>query len=71
MTHTITSDRLIQYKGHYYTGTDINAMREWISDCQWADMDEDEIAELDDTTILRGVNRHVDGGLHEFIYNMC
>ncbi len=66
----LTTDTLIQYKGRYYTGTDIKAMREWVSDCQWEDVDEGEIEELSDKQILRGVDAHVHGGLHEFIHNM-
>lgn len=70
MLHNITSDTLVQYKGCYYTGTDIAAMREWISDCQWQDLDMNDIAELSQFQVLAGIDRTVDGGLSEFIHNM-
>lgn len=67
---TLTTDSLFYFKGRYYTGTDIAAMREWISDCQWRDLEPDDIAELTPIQVLAGVNRNVDGGLREFITNM-
>lgn len=70
MKQAITTDSLVCYKGHYYTGTDIAAMREWVSDCQWPDLEPEDIAELTPIQVLAGVNRNVDGGLREFITNM-
>lgn len=70
MTPTLTTDALFFYKGHYYTGTDIAAMREWISDCQWPDLEPEDIEELTPDQVLCGIERNVDGGLHEFITNM-
>jgi hypothetical protein len=66
-----TEDNLIEYKGRYYTGTDIEAMREWLSDCQWQDLEPKDIDTLTDREVLAGINRHVEGGLAEFIANMC
>jgi hypothetical protein len=60
----------INYKGHEYTPEDIKAMREWILDCQWEDVDEDNIDELSDIQVLRGVDKHVYGGLAEFMSTM-
>jgi len=53
------------YKGVLYTPEQIQAMREWISDCQWADIDED--TELTEWEILRGVALNYEGGLAAFI----
>ena len=58
------------YKGREYTPEQIAAMREWISDCQWQDMDQDDIDELSDLQVLAGIDRNVDGGLVEFMSNM-
>lgn len=66
MTHT-TADRLVEYKGKYYTGVDIEAMREWISDCQWGDLDTEDIADLSELEVLAGVHRSYDGGLPAFM----
>lgn len=38
MATTLTTEALIEYKGKYYTGSDIEAMREWIADCEWSDL---------------------------------
>lgn len=40
----------------------IAAARGWVLDCMWKE-DPADIAEMSDTEILRGVNRHYDGGL--------
>lgn len=45
----------------------IQAMREWVRDCEWGDVDEDDIEDLDDLTIVRGVDRHYEGGILGFI----
>lgn len=45
----------------------ITAMRGWISDCTWDDLDDDEIAELPETVIIRGVQRHYSGGVAQFL----
>jgi hypothetical protein len=51
-----------------YSAADIDAMKDWILDCHWADIDdEDEIHEMSDEQILRGVNRHYVGGVHQFL----
>ena len=44
----------------------LDAAREWASDCQWCE-DEDEINELPDDAIMKGVERHYDGGWAGFI----
>ena len=44
----------------------IAAAREWISDCTWSDLDPERLAELSDDEILKGVERHYDGGLEAF-----
>lgn len=45
----------------------IKAMREWVADCCWADLDPEEIAELTDDQIIEGVRLHYDGGLEAFV----
>lgn len=70
ITNTANMTQTTEYKGHQYTRQDIEAMREWITDCQWGDLEEDEIAELSPLQVLRGIERNVDGGLAEFMANM-
>lgn len=42
--------------------------REWVADCQWQDIhDADDVAELSQVEIERGIDRHYDGGLLQFI----
>ena len=44
------------------------AMREWIADCYWPDLD--DAAELSPAEIIRGVRRHFDGGMAAFMKTM-
>lgn len=41
------------------------AMREWVSDCVWRDMDDTD--ELTDLQVVTGVQRHYQGGVKQFI----
>lgn len=49
------------------TSVQITEARNWLADCVWADMDADDFAELTDAQILRGVERHYDGGVNAFL----
>jgi len=44
----------------------IKTARDWISDCAWSDLDPEQVAELSDEEVLRGVEQHYDGGLAAF-----
>lgn len=50
-----------------YTAAQIQDMKNWIMDCVWQDLDTDDVAQLTDTEVLRGVQKHYDGGLAEFM----
>ncbi len=50
-----------------FTPEQIAAMREWVADCQWGDMDPEDLASLSDEQIIKGVNKHYDGGIREFL----
>lgn len=46
----------------------IAEMRNWIADCEWADIDYDEIMhDTCDADIIKGIKRHYDGGVEQFI----
>lgn len=45
----------------------INDMRAWVADCDWVDVDSDNVAGLTDEQIIGGVDRHYDGGLWQFL----
>lgn len=45
------------------TPNQLQAMRDWVSDCQW----EDEVEGLDDIEVIDGVARHYIGGIAGFI----
>jgi hypothetical protein len=45
----------------------IQQARDWLSDCEWADLDADDIAQLTDVQIVTGIARHYDGGIEQFI----
>jgi hypothetical protein len=42
--------------------------RSWIRDCSWRDRLE-ELENLTDEEVIRGINRHYDGGWIQFIEN--
>lgn len=44
----------------------IAEMREWAMECEWVE-DADEIAAMNDDVIVRGIARHYDGGVAQFI----
>lgn len=60
----------VAYKGKEYSAEVITAMREWISDCQWLDLEPAEIAKLTPFEVLAGIERNVDGGIADFIAHM-
>lgn len=49
------------------TPDDIAAMREWLAECTWADLETDDIAELSDADVIAGVRRHYVGGVEQFL----
>ncbi len=59
---------MVDFKGKTYSAAHIKIMREWVSECagSWVE-DEEEIEEMSDMQIVRGVQRHFDGGLDAFM----
>jgi hypothetical protein len=50
-----------------FTREEIDAMRDWIADCQWGEGEDDGwIDDLSDQQVIRGVARHYDGGTDGF-----
>lgn len=54
----------VVYKGKVYTPDMIRQLRDWINDCQWEDSD--NIDELSDLDIVKGCDKHLDGGIESF-----
>jgi hypothetical protein len=50
------------------TKAQINEARSWIRDCSWLDKAED-LKDLTDEEVRRGIDRHYDGGWTQFIAN--
>jgi hypothetical protein len=48
----------------HVTKDHLKAMREWVSDCAWRE--DCETDEFTDEEIIRGVEKHFDGGLDAF-----
>jgi hypothetical protein len=54
--------------GHtFLTKQMIEDARDWVSECEWADMDDDDLSELTDKQIIQGITRHFDGGWSGFL----
>jgi hypothetical protein len=49
------------------TAEHIQQARNWLTECIWADIDEDDINEMSDARIVSGIARHYDGGIAQFI----
>lgn len=47
----------------------LDEARAWISDCSWPDLDPEEVDDMTDEQIRRGVERHYDGGWDAFTRN--
>lgn len=45
----------------------VDEARAWLGDCAWQNVDREDIEELPAGFILRGVARHYDGGLVQFV----
>jgi hypothetical protein len=45
----------------------ISAARSWIADCEWADTGPDDVAGLTDAEVVRGIQRHYQGGWLRFV----
>lgn len=55
-----------------FSGAALDAARDWVKDCTWADAEDD--SDIDDMTaeqITRGVQRHYDGGIAQFLQDCC
>lgn len=48
------------------TKEELAAAREWIADCCWPDLEPEDVEELTDDEVERGIRRHFEGGLDEF-----
>lgn len=45
----------------------IQAMREWLAECLWADADEADIMQASEAHVVRAVAKTYDGGLAGFL----
>lgn len=48
------------------TPEELQEARGWIADCAWADLDPEDIDDLTDEQVLRGIARNYDGGIAGF-----
>ena len=49
------------------TRQQIEDAKAWILDCEWGDLDAEDIPELSDTEVINGIARNYDGGIEGFI----
>lgn len=45
----------------------IAAMRDWLTDCVWGDMDSDDFDSMPDYAVIHGVSVHYHGGIKAFL----
>ena len=46
---------------------DIKEMRDWAKDCQWGDISDEDIDEMSDQEIIKGIKKHYSGGVEQFL----
>jgi hypothetical protein len=49
------------------TRQQIEDAKSWILDCEWGDLDEEDVPELTDTQVINGIARNYAGGIEGFI----
>ena len=49
------------------TTEELVAAREWIADCQWPDLDPEDIDDLTPVEVERAIRIHYEGGIKAFI----
>lgn len=49
------------------TGELIMEARGWVADCVWADLEPEDVDQLSVAMITRGIERHYDGGVVQFV----
>lgn len=42
-------------------------MKEWVKDCQWQDIEKEDVDSMTDSELLTGIKCHYDGGIDQFI----
>jgi len=47
----------------------LDAMRGWIADCSWRDLEPEDAFELTPDEVMRAVKRHYEGGVSQFIWD--
>jgi len=45
----------------------IEDARDWLRDCVWADMEDEDFDDLSDNQVRRGVENHWEGGWADFV----
>jgi hypothetical protein len=45
----------------------IQQARQWLAECVWGDIDDDDINGMSDARIVSGIARHYSGGIEQFI----
>lgn len=51
----------------HLTPEQVEAGREWISECEWKDLEPEDIAHLSPLQIVKGVANNYEGGWEEFL----
>lgn len=45
----------------------VNEMRNWIKECNWQDVEDEDVDNMTDEELIRGINNHYSGGIDQFI----
>lgn len=53
------------------TPEELKAAREWISECEWGDLEPEDVGALDPVIVVRGVERWYEGGWSQFVSDLA
>lgn len=53
--------------GYRLTQCQLQQAREWLADCVWEEIEPEEFETLSERRIIRGIERHFDGGMQAFL----
>lgn len=49
------------------TEKQLSEARDWIKDCIWGDLDQDDVDDLSNEQIIKGIQDNYNGGLKQFV----
>ena len=52
------------------TAEQIKAAKEWVSECEWGNLEPEDIQHLTALELVRGIDKNYSGGWEQFLYDL-